>query len=90
MYKLKKQNINLPEPYQDEGDGADIREFVDDGTDVSEIDYPVESPRELEYESGNDDNSDTCSAMSEVSNIPQYKNLESNLEEETDFAEINF
>jgi hypothetical protein len=92
MYKLKKQNIKLPEPqpYQDEGDGADIREFVDDDTDVSEIDYPVESPSELEYESGDDSNSDTCSTMSEVSNIPQYKNLESNLEEETDFAEINF
>lgn len=92
MYKLKKQNIKFPEPepYQDEGNGADIREFVDDGTDVSEIDYPVESPSELEYESGEDENSDTCYTMSEVSNIPQYKNLESNLEEETDFAEINF
>ena len=91
MYKLKKQTIKLPEPepYQDEGDGADIREFVDDGTDVSEIDYPIESPSEHEYESG-DDNSDSCSTVSEVSIIPQYKNLESNLEEETDFAEINF
>lgn len=91
MYKFKKQNIKYPdpEPYQDDGDGANIREFFDDGTDVSEIDYPNESPSEAEYESG-DDNSDAYSAASEVSHIPQYKNLESNLEEETDFAEINF
>lgn len=90
MYKLKKQNTKLPpEPYQDDGDGADIREFVDDGTDVSELDYPGDSSSENEYDSS-DDNSDSCSIMSENTNIPQYKNLESNLEEETDFAEINF
>ena len=88
MYKLKKHPE--PEPYQDDGDGANIRDFFDDGTDVSEIDYPVETPSELEYESYDDDNSDTFSMISETSNIPQYKNLENNLEEETDFAEINF
>lgn len=88
MYKIKKQNIKYtdPEPYQDDGDGVDIREFFDDGTDVSEIDYPSEP----EYESDGDNSSDTCSMVSEVSNILQFKNLESNLEEETDFAEINF
>ncbi len=80
MYKIKESIKKIPEPYQDEGDGADI---ID--TDVSDIDYPTEFENETE-----DDLSDTCSILSEVSNVPQYKNLESNLEEETDFSEINF
>lgn len=75
MYKFKESIKKVPEPYQDEGDGAD----------VSDIDYPTEFENETE-----DDLSDTCSILSEVSNVPQYKNLESNLEEETDFSEINF
>lgn len=92
MYKLKKQKIKslpAPEPYQDQGDGAEIDEFVDDGTDVSEIDYPPEAQSEVDYCTDDDTVSEACSEQSEAP-VPQYKALESNLEEETDFAEINF
>jgi|TARA_R110002074_G_scaffold8841_1_gene35766 hypothetical protein len=93
MYKLKKENLKYPEPYQEDGDGADLSELGDDGTDVSEIDYPGDNQyqSEIGYDSSDESNSDLCSTDDNdgPTNI-QYKNLESNLEEETDFAEINF
>ena len=79
-----------PEPYQDDGDGARIADEQYDDTDISEIDYPGdEGASELGYDTDMDDQGmdDVSSVQSET---PQYKDLESNLEEENDFAEINF
>jgi len=79
-----------PEPYQDDGVGACIVDEQCDDTDISEIDYPGdEDASELGYDTDMDDQGmdDGSSIQSET---PQYKDLESNLEEENDFAEINF
>ena len=91
MYRLRKpRGTNDPEPYQPDGEGAFISDEISDGTDVSEIDYPGEEDKsELGYDTDLEDQGrdDASSVQSEA---PQYKDLESNLEEELDFAEINF
>jgi len=85
MYKLKKtKNAPEPEPYQDNGEGA----CIDDDSTSSDIDYPGEGQSEYDYETDMESIRDDVSSIQ--SEPPQYKDLESNLEEETDFAEINF
>ena len=85
MYKFKKLKHDIePEPYDGESGGACIEE----DSNSSEIDYPGEEHSEFEYESDLESIRDDVSSVQ--SEPPQYIDLESNLDEETDFAEINF
>ena len=78
----------VPKPYDDNGQyGAEIEKTDDYDTDRSDMDYP---DTRSEYESMSGEETDTDDQVSVQSEPPQYKNLESNLEEEHDFAEINF
>ena len=94
MYSVKRvvKARFIPRGYIDNGDGATISQD-DAGSVISDTgDYPEEEKSEVEYYSEYEEDADeNVSEISEQDSVPpDYKNLESILTEEDDFAEIKF